>query len=56
MKNVSLTLNDISNKKWDRLFSKVLKSHENINDLLPILFKRLATDIIVKESRWTWIK
>ena len=56
MKNVSLKQADIVNKRWDRLFKKVLKTDDCFEDILPVLYRQLAVSIVVKESRWTWLK
>jgi hypothetical protein len=33
-----------------------MNSTEQFNDIVPAVLNRLAIDIIVKESKWTWIK
>ena len=55
-KNVELVQEDVVNKKLERLFKKVLKTDDRFEDILPSLYRQLAVNIIVKESRWTWLK
>jgi hypothetical protein len=33
-----------------------LKSNDSFNEVLPIILNKLALNIIVQESRWTWIR
>lgn len=34
----------------------MLKTDDRFEDILPSLYRQLAVNIVVKESRWTWLK
>ena len=43
-------------EKWDVLFRHVIRTEETPDQFFNVLFRRLATGIFVRESRWTWVK
>ena len=44
------------NKPWTRVFKKEIKTTDSLESVYPTILNELSTGIIVKESRWTWVK
>lgn len=58
-KGTSLTVesfNEKLDKPWSRLIQKDLNSQDPLSHVLSPILNRLAINIFVRESRWTWVK
>lgn len=59
MKGTTLTvesLNEKLDRPWARFIQKDLNSQDPVEQVISPLLNRLAINVFVKESRWTWIK
>jgi hypothetical protein len=48
-------LNSKRNRLWSKLLSKDLGTEKAFHEVYPSILGKLAQDIIVKESRFTWV-
>jgi hypothetical protein len=54
-----LTADDFNaklDKPWDRFLQKDLKTQESLFEVLSPVLNKLALNVLVRESRWTWVK